>query len=64
MVERENRAVGFCLIEYLWSKLPLIALIGVEASCRRQGIGKSMLAFLEARLRSKGHGVLYSTSRR
>jgi GNAT superfamily N-acetyltransferase len=54
--------IGFCLVEYLWSKVPYIGLIRVEENHRRQGCGRAMLQFLETTLRDRGHKKLYSSS--
>jgi N-acetylglutamate synthase-like GNAT family acetyltransferase len=62
VAERHGALVGYLLVEYLWSRLPYIALIWVQPECRRQGIGKAMLGYLEAGLRCGGHATLYSSS--
>lgn len=60
--EVKNVIVGYLRIEYLWSHIPYIGLITVEDDFRKQGIGKSMLQFLESHLISMKHDVLYSSS--
>lgn len=57
-----NELRGFLQIEYLWSKVPYIALIRVLNDYRRRGIGKAMLSFLEDHLIVQGHSNLYSSS--
>ena len=57
-----NELLGFLQLEYLWSKVPYIALIRVFAEHRRMGLGKGMLGFLEDFLRDGGHARLYSSS--
>jgi GNAT superfamily N-acetyltransferase len=57
-----EKRVGYTLLEYLWSKVPYIALIYVLPEHRRQGIGKAMLSYIEEFLLSKGHDALYSSS--
>lgn len=54
--------VGYLRLEHLWSKYPYIGLIVVHPDCRKSGIGKGMLTFLEQDLRTKGHPALYSSS--
>jgi ribosomal protein S18 acetylase RimI-like enzyme len=62
IVARQNdRLVGYLRLEYLWSILPYIALIQVVPECRRQGVGKAMLDYLEGHLRGRGHKILYSS---
>ena len=62
VVEKEEKPVGYLRIEYLWSKLPYLALIYVNKPFRQQGIGKSMLNFLTSWLNEQGYNVLYSSS--
>lgn len=54
--------VGYVRLEYLWSKLPYIALIHVLPACRRRGVGRALLCFTEGFLREGGHTALYSSS--
>lgn len=42
--------------------VPYIGLIFVQEEYQRQGIGRAILGFLEASLRSKGYKVLLSSS--
>ena len=62
VAERDSVLVGYVRIEYLWSKLPYIALIRVLPEFQRQGVGRALLAFLEEQLRAAGHTVLLSSS--
>jgi ribosomal protein S18 acetylase RimI-like enzyme len=62
VAEMEGESVGYLRLEYLWSVVPYIALIGVVEQHRRQGVGRAMLDFLEAHLRAVGHSVLMSSS--
>jgi N-acetylglutamate synthase-like GNAT family acetyltransferase len=59
---RGGNAIGYLRLEYLWSFIPYIALIYVRPECRRQGAGRAMLGRLEACLRAKDCGALYSSS--
>jgi GNAT superfamily N-acetyltransferase len=54
--------VGFLQLEFLWSKVPYIALIRVLPEYRRSGVARRMLSFLETFLRERGHKTLYSSS--
>lgn len=54
--------LGFVQLEYLWSKVPYIALIRVLPDHRRRGLGKSMLRFVESFLYEREHRVIYSSS--
>jgi GNAT superfamily N-acetyltransferase len=59
---RGGDMIGFIQLEYLWSKVPYIALIKVVPEHRRKGTGKGLLDFAEEFLSSKGHKALYSSS--
>jgi ribosomal protein S18 acetylase RimI-like enzyme len=63
VAERGGAIVGYLRFEYLWSRVPFIGLVVVREEDRRQGIGRSMLEFLEKFLRDEGHGVLLSSSK-
>lgn len=62
VAEVEGKRIGYLRFEYLWSKIPYIALILVEKTYRRQGVGRVTLEFLEAFLGKSGHKVLLSSS--
>ncbi len=62
VAERGGVQVGYLRLEYLWSLVPYIALIRVTESHRRTGIGRALLAHIEAALESEGHTALYSSS--
>ena len=62
VAEFDGGLVGFVLLEYLWSKVPYVALIHVFPKHRRRGVGKALLAFVEEFLRGQGHTALYSSS--
>lgn len=54
--------VGYLRLEYLWSRVPYIALVRVIDGHRRRGVGRAMLAATESLLRSRGMTALYSSS--
>jgi hypothetical protein len=54
--------IGFLQLEYLWSKVPYIALIHVTDGNRRRGLGKEILDFTCRILREKGHPAISSSS--
>ena len=62
VAERGGEQVGYVRLEYLWSLVPYIALIRVAESHRRTGIGRALLAHIEAALESQGHTAVYSSS--
>lgn len=62
VAELDGRSVGYLRIEYLWSKLPYIALIRVMPEYRRMGVGMALLRLLEEKLRDAGHDLLLSSS--
>lgn len=62
VAELDGAPAGFLRLEWIWSKLPFIALIRVLPARRRLGVGGALLGQLEAQLRAQGHAVLYSSS--
>jgi ribosomal protein S18 acetylase RimI-like enzyme len=62
VAELNGVLVGYLRLEYLWSKVPYIALIQVLPGYRRQGLGKAILTFVEEVLGEQGHTILYSSS--
>lgn len=62
IAELDGKLIGFLQLEYLWSLVPYIALIGVLSKYQKQGVGKSLLKFTENFLRDKNHKALYSSS--
>lgn len=55
IVDIERIPVGYLRFEYLWSRVPYIALIRVQHEHQRQGVGRALLSFLENELRQAGH---------
>jgi len=62
VAEFNDGPAGYLRIEYLWSKIPYIALIHVVPEAQRRGIGKALLTFVEEFLRAEGQTALYSSS--
>lgn len=62
LAELDGKRAGYLRLEYMWSLVPFIALITVEAAYRQMGIGSAMLAFALAYLGEQGHTWLYSSS--
>lgn len=62
LAEWGGERVGFVRLEYLWSEIPFLAMIRVQEDCQGQGVGRAILAFVEAHLREQGHTVLLSSS--
>ena len=62
IAEVDGQRVGYLRLEYLWSILPYIALITVDPTRRRIGVGRSMLGFVLEFLARGNHDLLYSSS--
>lgn len=62
IAELKKNVIGYLRLEYLWSRIPYIALIVVQEQYRSQGVGKALLTFLEKFLSSEGHNILLSSS--
>ena len=60
----EDAAVplGYLRLEYLWGRIPYIALIRVLPTYRGRGVGRALLAMVELHLSAAGHQWLYSSS--
>ena len=59
---QDDEPVGYLRLEWLWSKLPYIELVHVLAPYRRGGVGRALLAHVEAEAARRGHDALYSSS--
>jgi predicted GNAT superfamily acetyltransferase len=59
---RGHERVGYLRLEWLWSRLPYIERILVLQTHRRTGVGRAILAHVEAEVASRGHVILYSSS--
>ena len=62
VAEFNDDLAGYLRLEYLWSKVPYLALIRVLPEYRGQGVGKALLTFTEEFLRAEGQTTLYSSS--
>jgi ribosomal protein S18 acetylase RimI-like enzyme len=62
VAERDGDRIGYARLEYLWSRVPFIALIHVLPEHRRRGAGRAMLQFIEEHVRERGSAILYSSS--
>ena len=62
VAEIRGELVGYLRLEYLWSVIPYIGLVRVEAEHRGKGVGKAMLRYREDYLREKEYEALYSSS--
>ena len=60
---RDDEPIGYLRLEWLWSKLPYVELIFVLRTHRRAGVGRALLAHVEAETASQGHSALYSSSK-
>ena len=62
VAEQDGTSVGYARIDFLWSAVPFIALIWVQAPHRKQGVGTAILEHVEERFRAGGHEALFSSS--
>ena len=58
----EGVLIGQVRLEYLWGRVPFLALISVLPEHQRRGIGSALLRYLTDFLREQGHDMLYSSS--
>jgi GNAT superfamily N-acetyltransferase len=54
--------LGYLRLEYLWGRVPYIALIRVLPRHRGQGAGRALLSAAEQHAAAEGHAWLYSSS--
>lgn len=54
--------LGYLRLEYLWGRIPYIALIRILPAYRGRGAGRALLAAVEQQLAPGGHPWLYSSS--
>ncbi len=57
-----EESVGLLIFEYIWSCIPFIAQIWILADFRKNGIGKSLLNYIEQYLNKNNHTILLSSS--
>jgi GNAT superfamily N-acetyltransferase len=59
---RNGEPVAYARMEYLWSKIPYLALIWVLEQHRRCGVGRALLLRIEQDAQAAGNEYLYSSS--
>lgn len=62
VLSHNDQAIGYLILEFLWSAIPYIALIRIEEEHRKKGYSRLLLRFLERYLQGKGYQALYSSS--
>lgn len=62
VAEDDSGLTGYARLEYLWSRVPYLALIRVMPDARRRGVGRALLSFMETELCAAGHSALFSSS--
>ena len=62
VAEYEGKLIGQARLEYLWARVPFLALISVLPEHQRRGVGRALLHQIEAFLREQGRDTLYSSS--
>lgn len=61
IAELDGQPVGYAALDRIGAVAPFLCAIHVLAPHRRRGIGRALLADLEARCRGRGHDALYSS---
>lgn len=62
MLESDERVVGLIRYAVLWTTVPFMGLIEIEAAHRGKGYSRLMLSFLIEHLRAQGCVALLSSS--
>lgn len=62
VAESAEQPIGYLRLEYLWGRLPFIALVRVLPEARGRGAGRALLEAVEQQLRLQRVSALYSSS--
>lgn len=62
VLEVDGRVVGLARYAVLWTTVPFLGLIEIEAGHRKQGHSRALLEFLTAHLKAQGYVALLSSS--
>ena len=62
VLEHETRVIGLLRYELLWTTVPFMSLIEIEAEHRGRGYSRLMLSFLTEHLKAQGCVALFSSS--
>ena len=62
VLEHEERIIGLLRYELLWTTVPFMSLIEIEAAHRGRGYSRLLLSFLEGHLKAQGYVALFSSS--
>ncbi len=62
VLERAGEVIGLARYSALWTTVPFLELIEIEAAHRGQGLSRQMLAFLTSHLVGEGFVALLSSS--
>lgn len=62
VAEHASVRVGYLRLEYLWGRVPYIALIRVLPEHRARGAGRALLSAVEQHISEDGQPWLYSSS--
>ena len=62
VLELDNTIIGLMRYDLLWTTVPFLGLIEIEAAHRGRGYSRIMLEFLTTHLREQGYVALLSSS--
>ncbi len=62
VAEIDGKRVGYLRMEYLWGRIPYMSVIEVLPQHQRYGAGRSLLKFLENKLRADGAAFLITSA--
>ncbi len=62
VLEHEERVIGLLRYELLWTTVPFMSLIEIEAAHRGRGYSRLMLSFLTKYLKAQGYVALFFSS--
>ncbi|MHA1485331.1 MAG: GNAT family N-acetyltransferase [Candidatus Thorarchaeota archaeon] len=60
--EMDDVVIGYARLEFIWLKIPFLALITLDDEHRGKGIGTALIERITQDLRNQGHEVIYTSS--
>ncbi|SHI10741.1 GNAT family N-acetyltransferase [Sporanaerobacter acetigenes] len=59
---QDNKIIGWLRYSYFWDNTPFINMIYLNENYRNKGVGKQLVRFWEAEMRSKGYELVMTST--